>query len=354
MTRSPERTAVVVQAMAMAIALALSSCGDGGGGGPVAVSPTPTPSPTPTASPSPTPSPTARPASVERSIAPNTVDATLSASDPANIVINPDPAVVPRERLFVMLPGTGAAPRNYREIVRTGATRGYHAIGLAYPNETAVAELCGVNGDVNCSGNARREIVTGNDTSTLVSINNANSIAGRLARLLTYLNATFPAEGWGRYLANGTVDWSLVTVAGHSQGAGHAGYMAKLFNLDRVAMFSGPADATSGNPAAWLSQANVTPAARQYGFTHVNDELVPYAMVRNHWALIGLGAPASGPVSVDGASPPYGDSRQLSTNAAPETASGSRHGATVVDIATPRNAQGSAIFAPVWIYMAFP
>jgi hypothetical protein len=55
--------------------------------------------------------------------------------------------------------------------------------------------------------------------------------------------------------------------------------------------------------------------------------------------------------------PPYNNSRQLTTNAEPPTnAAGLSplHNATVVDASTPRNADGTPMFNPVWIYVAFP
>lgn len=343
---------------AMIAALLLTaSCGDGSSGSaPPVVSPTPAPTPTPTPSPTATP----RPAQTEREVAPATANPALAASDAANFTINPDPAVAPRGRLFVMLPGTGAIPRNYRTIVRTGAARGWHGIGLTYPNAEAVGDLCSGTTDPDCTGNTRREIITGEALSPLVAVNAANSITGRLTALLTYLDRTFPAEGWGQFLRGGAVDWSLVTVAGHSQGGGHAAYMAKLYNLDRAVMFSSTGDFGPGNTVArWLSLPNVTPVARQFGFAHTGDEVLPYNLLRANWTAIGLPAPATGPVSVDGASPPYGSSNQLSTSADPTAVPASisttpRHASPVADVITPSTAQGSLLYAPVWSYLAFP
>ena len=263
-----------------------------------------------------------------------------------------------RNRLFVMLPGTGAPPSPYRLIIREGAQRGFHTIGLTYPNDDAVAEICLANGDPACSGNARNEIITGTDSSTLVSVSPANSIIGRLTSLLTYLAATYPNEGWGQYLASGRPNWSLITVAGHSQGAGHAGYLAKLESLDRVVMFSGPAERAtpSGQLATWLSQTNVTPTSRQYGFGHTADTLVPLSVLTANWARLGLDS-LGATVSVDGSAPPFGNSHQLLTSATPNPAvpsATSAHGAPVVDVYTPLDASGLPIFRAVWDYLAFP
>ena len=301
---------------------------------------------------------TDRPASVERTLSPGAVDPTLAAGEAVHYAINPSAAATPKGRLVVALPGTGGIPANVREYMRTAAPRGYHVIGLTYPNAVTVADYCSGR-DADCTGNTRREIITGADTSAVVAVSYANSIVGRLTRLLSHLNQSYPAEGWGRFLAGGVPDWSLITVTGHSQGSGHAAYMGKLFNLERVVMFSGPSDYGNGVPATWLSLPNVTPASRYHGFTHQADELVPYALVRNNWGLLGLGAGGE-PASVDGTNPPYGNSRQLFTNAAPNPVANTvvqsyvKHLSPLIDGATPLNAQGVPIYTAVWQHLAFP
>jgi hypothetical protein len=347
------------RALISAFAFSLAACGSDSAvaPGPIA-SPSPTPSPAPT--PTPTPTPTPAPASVERSVLPAQTSSAININLSPHFVINPDPAVTARNRLFVMLPGTLAVPNTYREIVRTGASRGYHAIGLTYPNDDAIEGLCGNSSDPDCAGRARREVITGENTSTLVAVNEANSITTRLIRLLEFLNASFPTEGWGQYLANGQPVWSRITIAGHSQGGGHAGFFAKLVELDRAVMFSAPGDTgvAVNSAAQWTALPNITPTSRQYGFTHVNDNLAPLANVSRNWQAIGLGA--FGPLfSVDGQSSPFGNSRQLTTEAAPNPnptgpSASPTHGAPVVDAVTPRDVQGRPIFTPVWIYLAFP
>jgi hypothetical protein len=336
-----------------AIALILSACGGGSDAGSTGTAPPP-----PTTPPAPPP-PVGVP-SVERDIDPLLTSSAISSNFAPHVAINPDPSVPAKGRLFIMLPGTDAVPRFYRFILRTGAPRGYHAIGLTYPNDQAIGDICSNSTVADCAGLARNEVITGTDSSPLVNVNPANSIAGRLIALLTYLAATFPNEGWGQYLINGQPNWSVITVAGHSQGSGHAAYLAKLQNLDRSVMFSGPSDVgiAPGSPAPWLSLPNITPASRQYGFTHVADTLVPFSLVIRNWGLIGLGAFGS-PISVDATAPPYANARQLMTSAAPNpnppgpTASPT-HGAPVVDVLTPLTPAGTPLFAPVWIYLAFP
>jgi hypothetical protein len=332
--------------------LLLSACGEGSGGPNPTPTPTatPAPSPTPTSTPTPTPTPTPTSASVEREVLPRTTSSAITTDLEPHIAITPA-AGVARGRLFVMLPGTNSAPDPYKLIIRRGAQRGFHTVGLNYPNVEAVAELCLLNGDTNCSGNVRRETITGTDSSTLVSVNPANSITGRLTSLLSYMAATYPNEGWGQYLTNGRPNWALITMAGHSQGAGHAGYLAKLESLDRVVMFAGPAEpaTASGQLAAWLSTPNVTPVSRQYGFGHTADPLVRLTSLTANWNAMGLNT-LGGTVSVDSVPAPYSNSRQLLTSAS----STSAHSSMVVDVFTPLDASGQPIYRLVWDYMAFP
>ncbi len=343
------RAARLWSAGIISLMLSLAGCGDGSSGSLTLISiPTPAPAPTPTPSPTSLPNPTSRPTQVEREVLPAKVNPALPANDVANFEINRDPAGAPRWRLFVMLPGTSAAPRNYRTIVRTGAARGYHGIGLTYVNGTAVAELCSISTtDLDCAGSARREIITDENVSTLVSVSAVSAVAGRLAALLAYLNRTYPNEGWGQFLNGTAVNWSLVTVAGHSQGAGHASYLTKLYSHDRAVMFSGPADvpATGQAAARWFSLPNVTAPTRQFGFTHIDDELMPYTLVRNNWAATRMGNAA--PFLVDGSAALYDGGNLLYTVADPGLTGGSRHSSPVADGVTPINAQGTPLYAPV-------
>ena len=343
------RNSVALVALAAGL---IAGCGGGGASAPAPpISVTPPPAPPP---PPPPPATT-----TEHEIGPAQTSAEVSASFVPHLAIAPTPGTA-KARLFVMLPGTGGTSRQYQMIVRRGATRGYHSIGLIYPNAEAVELLCGPGSAPDCVGQARREVITGADVSPVVAVNPANSITGRLTALLTYLAANFPGEGWGQYLSGTRVNWAMVTVGGHSQGAGHAGYLAKLEVLDRAVMFSGPADSGSavGSAAEWLSLPNLTPVARQYGFTHTDDLIVSRARATGNWALIGLEASGAA-VSVDGSAAPFANSHQLLTSAAPANDPSrsniqSAHGAPVTDTFTPLTAAGDPLFAPVWDYLAFP
>lgn len=340
-------------AITLTSCLVISSCG----GSPTQEPPPPvtvTPSPGPTPSPTPSPSPSGI---VEREVDPRIVIGGLVTGLANHQVFVP--GANRQNRLFIMLPGTDAPPRVYRFVTRTGAQEGYHAIALAYPNDDAVGVLCANSPRPDCAGEVRTEVITGEDASPLVSVNRVNSITGRLTDLLLYLDRTFPGEGWAQFLANGAPDWTRIVVAGHSQGAGHAGFFAKLVRVQRVGMFSGPADPGPGpdQPASWTARPNVTPLSDQFGFTHTADPLAPLANNLRNWQSIGLGL-FGGQVSVDGRSPPFEGPRQLVTSAAPNPnptgpSAAPAHGAPAVDNVTPLAADGQPLFRQVWVHMLF-
>jgi len=313
--------------------LLVAACG-GGGSSPQAV----------------VPPPADRPASVERDVQPVATNPSVDTSLEPHVAINPSADVAPANKLFVFLPGTDGIPDMYRLVLRAGASRGFHALGLNYPNPLPVGILC-INQDENCFWNVRREIITGVDHSDLVDVDEANAIAGRLADTIDYLHREDPDEGWDQFLDNGAVDWSKVVVAGHSQGGGHAGIMAKLYSMSRVVYFASPADwdSQSDAPAEWTSRPNETPASRQFGFTHVDDTLVPYNQLLAIWDSMGL---AGTPVSIDSTSAPFNGSHLLTTRADPSNGSPT-HSATVRDAGTPLDDDGAPLFESVWDYLCF-
>ncbi|MBU6165746.1 MAG: hypothetical protein KGQ52_06400 [Alphaproteobacteria bacterium] len=310
--------------------------------------PEPAPAPTPASTPTPT-----SPASNLREIAPDATNAAITATPAPHIAVNPVAGVAAQGRLLVMLPGTGANPRAYRLILQRAAANGVHAIGLAYPNPVTIGDLCGPAATPACPGDVRTEIITGEDRSPLVSITPLNAIAGRLDALLAFLHNRYPDEGWGQYRHAGGPSWSRLRVAGHSQGAGHAALMGKLYTLDRIAMFGGFSDAVN---AVWPALPNLTPISQIFGLAHAADELVPLALIQFNWNRMGLGA-FGPPVNVDAGVPPFAGSRQFVTAAPANPTTPLNlvplplHSAMIVDVVTPLAADGSPALGPVWDIM---
>ena len=328
----------------------LAACGGGGGsagssgGNILPTAPAmPTSAPSATLSPSPAPSPTLA------TVTPSSIESGINTA-----FDDPDyygtPTGTPKNKLFVMLPGTTSKPSNHQFLLLEGASRGYHVLGLMYVNGMTVHQYCAASTDPACFGNVRSEIIYGNGTSSLVSVSPADSIVGRLTALLTYLASSEPSSGWGQYLVNGAPAWSKIVVGGSSQGAGHALYLAKGNALAGACAFDSPEDGYSATePATWLSQPNATSTSLLYGFTNQDDTIASYAGVIQAWSLIGI--PGT-PTDVDGGAPPYGGSHQIYTVASTSVTS-STHGYTSVDAVTPI-VNGVPLFAPVWDTICFP
>jgi hypothetical protein len=239
------------------------------------------------------------------------------------------------------LPGTGGPPAGYGKIQTVAAQAGFHVIGLVYPNDVGVNTICsGQPSD--CPENARVEIVTGQNVSSLVNVNRANSIENRLYKLLKYLAASYPSEGWGSYISGSDTYWSKVIIAGHSQGGGHAAMVAKLHVVSRALLFS------STEPADWTSETHLTATSGFYGFADAYE--VNYGYFAQSWLNLGIPGILS---SVDLLRPPFNNSHQLTTIDAPVVwrSGDPYHGVVVTDTYTPLASDGSPLFKPVWLYM---
>jgi hypothetical protein len=193
----------------------------------------------------------------------------------------------------------------------------------------------------------------------------ADSIVNRLVNMLDYLrsagpqSASIPApEYWQQFFLLDShspyvtphfgpmyPDWSKIIIAGHSQGAAHASFIAKFLptgqSFPRVVLFSGPQEhlTTPDAPPAWVqTPSNSTPLARFYGLRSIGEEsnTVPAAyggFVTFNWANMGgplqagtLGdftgglrgaepSPAIDPATITGSSPLFGGSHRLVINA---------------------------------------
>lgn len=334
-------TPIVRTLSGVVLAFSVIGCGGGGGGG-GAVPPSPTPSSSsgPSVSPESVVLKTVVPSSIESGIdpsydSPDYFSASLTSA---------------KGKLFVFLAGTNGVPRLYQDILREGAVRGYHVIGLTYVNGTEVHDYCATSTNPACWGNVRSEIIYGNGTTNLLTVTPANSIVGRLSALLTYLSATYPSDNWSQFLSAGAPAWAKIVVGGHSQGAGHAAYLAKGQSLAGVCAFDSPDDGSlaSGVPT-WLSMPNATSVNAMYGFTNQDDQTAAFANVTKNWSLIGL---LGQPTDIDDAQSPYGGSHQLYTVASSGITSDT-HGYTIIDFATPV-VNGIPAFTPIWDTVCFP
>ena len=175
--------------------------------------------------------------------------------------------------LLVFFPPTGGTPANSWPFMEAAAKAGYRVIGLEYDNATSVPQTCGKNPDPACSDGFRQKRVFGDDVTKDIDDLPAESIVTRLTKLLEYLNKHHHDEGWARYLAHGRPKWSSIAVAGHSQGAGMAAYIAKKEKVARVIVLSGAWDRTEATKewAPWVTSPSATPLDRWYAAYHQKE-----------------------------------------------------------------------------------
>src|SRR3954452_674340 len=216
-------------------------------------------------------------------------------------------------KLLVFMSGGGLTnlPQDWLEMGSEGGRLGYHTIVLAYRNEAPIQTLppdgCGTSVDPppsppNCAINARMEILDGRGESPVVAVDRANSIENRLIKALQYLAATYPAEGWTKFVdasgAEAVPVWSQIVISGASLGAGEAVLIAMLHSVERVVAFQGWTDAKHGWEAIRL-----TPSSRYFALSHRRENLFD----RTCFAYVAFGlagtCPLPGFTSIDPASP---------------------------------------------------
>ena len=184
-------------------------------------------------------------------------------------------AVTPLNKLFLFLPGSNSDPFAYDEVQKLAAENGYHSLGLSYSNAT-ISPLCASTNDSLCFDKVRAEVITGAALSDSVNVNVANSINNRVLKALQYLNINFPTENWGQFYTGSTILWNKIAVAGHSQGGGHAAFIAKQNLVDRAILLAAPKDyftAPLNKAANWINNSSITPACSYYALTHEDDFL---------------------------------------------------------------------------------
>jgi hypothetical protein len=222
-------------------------------------------------------------------IAPSLTDPAIT--DPAapapsrgdNLVwLAPEPRRVGKLLVFLPTGGLTNLPSEFTELGTVAARLGYHTIILAYRNEAPIAALptaplpgCGPAelpslAAPNCARDARREILDGGGESAVVDVDRANSIENRLDKLLVYLAATYPAEGWSRFIDDSGAEpqpkWSETVIAGSSLGAGEAAMIAERHDVYRAALLHGWVDARHG----WVA-LGATPSADYFTLIHARD-----------------------------------------------------------------------------------
>lgn len=253
-------------------------------------------------------------------------------------------------KLLVFMPGAKNQPVSWQLLPQEAARLGYHVIGLMYQNDVGVDAACKGSTDPDCAGNMRLEVIDGIHRSELVDVTPANSIDNRLTKLLIYLDAQFPDEGWSRFLEDDAPKWSQIAVSGQSQGAGQAAMIGKIRHVDRVIMFSGPPDGrVPGEAEAWISIGE-TPAVKYFGLFHNRDQYV--AGIRLNLAALDLQRFGE-PVMPELSAPPYGGTHILVTDLNPQKGyvTPNPHQSSARDDNTPLGPDGTPLLRDAWRYV---
>ncbi|HYC86928.1 MAG TPA: hypothetical protein VEB86_16965, partial [Chryseosolibacter sp.] len=203
-------------------------------------------------------------------------------------------------KLLVFLGGTDSYPRHYQLFSKTAAALGYHVINVNYVNEQPVSK-CFQAEDETCFARFHEEVLFGGAGSEVIEIDPANSVTSRILALLAYLDLHHPEQGWNQFYISGALNYGKVALAGHSQGGGHAAYLAQKYSTDRVILFAAPNDYSEkyGRPAPWCQSEFETLRTRFFGLLHARDEIASPSYQYAIWNAIGL-LTAADTTSADG------------------------------------------------------
>lgn len=178
------------------------------------------------------------------------------------------------DRLLVFLPGTGGRPGNVSNFLDFAALAGYRVVGLSYNVNPAVVEVCASKAEPSCSERFRIERIYGRDVSQDIDDAPNESVVYRLAALIKHLAYLYPDQRWKSFIdSHQQPRWDKITIAGHSQGAGMAAYIARKHRVQRALLFSGPWDfvQTPSQLAPWINGPGETPANRWFGVLHQKE-----------------------------------------------------------------------------------
>jgi len=261
-----------------------------------------------------------------------------------------DERTPPPHTLVVYLVGANNKPENGRPMMQDLVAMGFAVVVPAYANDYDIRAKCekrASDPDEDCHGKARLEAFEGKDWSPHIQVSRPNSIEGRVVSMLRHLTSAAPAGGWGAFLEGDQPRWPAIIIAGHSHGSSSAGLIAKVREVKRAVILSGPFDNRDGEPAAWLRWPSVTPRDRLYAFSHALEE-----QHRGHlanWEALGLGANGPTVVLEDPAAPPppaFGGAHAFITRRPGK----SPHGMTAAGRASPQE-NGRYVYEPVFRHL---
>ncbi len=274
----------------------------------------------------------ADPSLVRYRVRPSSIDSTVNRFDDPHYVVF-DRAVKADAPLLLFLPGTGGQPQNTSFFQDLAAQQGYRVIGLQYVDADAVVEHCTVDRDPDCSEKIRRKRIFGENVTPLIDDRPSEAIVARLTVLLQVLDRQHPAEGWGQYLRNGSVEWSRIAVSGLSQGAGMAAYIAQRTPVARVILFSSPWDNYGRRRLApWILRGpGATPSDRWYAAYHAKENTAE--LIKESYAALRI---------------PSSHIHVLNLESLAKKPQNPFHPSVVSNPATPRKADGTPAYLEQW------
>jgi hypothetical protein len=262
-----------------------------------------------------------------------------------------DTHVNSKNKLLLFIGGTRSYPFHFKLFSKTAAALGYHVVNINYPNAVSV-RVCSSKEDFGCFEKFREEILFGENLSGYVQVDKNNCLQNRIVKLLQYLHKQYSDQGWNQYYSGSDLVYQKFVVAGHSQGGGHAAYLAHKFELDRLIVLSAPNDYSEryAQSAAWCRAVFKTPSQRFYGLNHKRDEIVPVEQQYTVWSDMKMLAIAD-TVSADGDT--FKTSHALVTDFNPNPAAEYarlRHNVTAMDVTFPEGSNGEQL-KKVWRYL---
>lgn len=210
------------------------------------------------------------------------------------------------KRVHVYIPGTTDRPELSSCLIKSAAeTLDYPTLALSYQylnsgdkfRNAKCESLAAVDpaDQITCLEEQHKDAIDGGDYgATHFKADNSkfwdevlpvNSLKQRLGQLLTYLHTQHPKEGWGAFLKDGMPKWDNIIVSGHSQGAGHAAYLAKTETLRGAVMISGPQDECTGcanGTKYWIDDGPYNSTWASYtALGHGNEPM--YNITKDNW-----------------------------------------------------------------------
>jgi len=216
------------------------------------------------------------------------------------------------------------------------SSAGMKGVVLAYENGNSITDMCGEEDA--CYKESRQDRLFGSPSSTYVS-SVADGIDNRLLKMLQHLK-------WDAFYDADVLLYNKIVFSGFSQGAGMAALIGKQKIVDRVCMFSGPWDHTSGPfPATWLSDPSQTPTTDFYGFTHMHDVMINGATFLDiNWQQLGMGVD-----NIEVYRNLIG--QRFYTDDEDSLCASDYHACSIRDDVTPLNNLGLPRYGSIWDYM---